>query len=724
MKAETQETLPAAGEERGASAGRSRLTRLLPWGCLGLLLALHFALLMTRFAPAIATPDANGYWAQGSLLFTTGRTWFEPQADAQYVGGHWLVTESGRYFSRYPPGLSVLVGLVYRLFGHEAGVLVNPGLAALSLVGLYLLLKRFLGPWWSLAGVFVLAANPVFNQHAIWCFAHMAVTFCLAWGLYFLARWSGRGRLWEVFLAGLFLGCIPAVRYPEAIFGLGAGVFLLMHLGSRKRLWLHCLVAAAGAALPLAPLLVRNHLAFGAFYRTAYALTNEQTGFGWGHFSSHFIAYVRGLHGEGVGPFFLPGVAGMTAMCCLRRWRRRGVLLALLAAPSALLYMAYYWGGGRGGAGMRFLLPTFICYIFAGVWLLARLTQRAPAALKYSALAVVLLLQFAWGSFHTRTEGEQLQHKKRVLVLVTDALEERARPGDVVVAGPQILQHLDFVRRWRLADLKNLRPVRPGGASRGMRLRGGDPDAPAPMQVEKRELRAEKYKDLPPREQERRMARGLHGWTGEHKVYYVGTESELAELRGLMFNRKAFRVVARIALPEAPPAPERGRGPGMPGRGRRLPAPGPGGPGDARRRPGGDGRGFPRRGRGGPRGRRNFLQGEKELVIAEWSYKPGGYPLRPGDPGGSLPPGARPPGGRPGPGTRPELPEKLAERVRKLRRLLRRMLDAGQRPDYFWPRRRGQELRRLLDAKRFKEANDLLDEALKDYKRGPPKERK
>ncbi len=130
-----------------ASGGRARaLVRFLPPACLVLILILHFLFLLSQFAPAIATPDANGYWAQGSLLFTSGRTSFELEADTQYVGMHWLITDSGRYFSRYPPGLAVVAGLMYGLFGAKASVLVNPVLAMLSLVGLYLLSRRFVGP--------------------------------------------------------------------------------------------------------------------------------------------------------------------------------------------------------------------------------------------------------------------------------------------------------------------------------------------------------------------------------------------------------------------------------------------------------------------------------------------------------------------------------------------------------------------------------------------------
>jgi hypothetical protein len=653
------------------------------------MLALHFAFLMSRYAPAISTPDANGYWAQGSLLFGEGRTWFKTECDMQYVNMHWLVTPEGKYFSRYPPGLAVVVGLVWRVFGHEAGVLVNPVLATLSLLGLFFLTRRMLGPWWALAAAAALAVNPIFNQHAIWCFAHVAVTAPLVWGLFFLLRWSDGGKLRDAFVAGLILGCIPTIRYPEAIFALGIGTFLLVHLRARPKIWLHWLVAAAGALVPVVPLLVHNHMAFGAFYRTAYALTNEQTGFSWDYFRQHFLNYVRGLHAEGAGPYFLAGLVGMTAMCCLREWRRVGVLLALLTVPPALVYMAYYWGGrgGRGGGvgGMRFLVPTFAVYVLAGTWLLARATEKAPARLRYSAVAAVLLLQALWGAFHTGEGAARLRHQKRVLAVATDALEKHAKPGDVVLSGRQMLQHLDYVRKWKLADLGNLGPGR-GGRFFG---RDRDPDAPSPRQAEKDRLRAEKYEGLSAREREILMAGDLWTWAGGRKIYFVGAAEELKELPGPIFNSGHFRIVARVPLPEAPKTSSRtGRG-GMRPPGRPGGVPGAGG----RRPPGG--RRFP--GRGGFVGRRGFGSDLKEIVIAEWDYQPGSV-----SPSSSATP------------TR----ARLDERVRKLRVLLRRFFDSGRRPDYFWPPSRDRQLRQLMSQGKLKEADELLDRALADYRRG------
>src|SRR5690242_10750756 len=95
-------------------ARTSGRVRYVPWGVLLLIviLAAYCLLLSTRYASAISEPDDNGYFAQGTLLAQTGRTWFVPQSDAQYIGMHWLITPKGHYISRYPPGLAVIIGAV------------------------------------------------------------------------------------------------------------------------------------------------------------------------------------------------------------------------------------------------------------------------------------------------------------------------------------------------------------------------------------------------------------------------------------------------------------------------------------------------------------------------------------------------------------------------------------------------------------------------------------
>jgi hypothetical protein len=484
----------------------------------------------------------------------------------------------------------------------------------------------------------------------------MAVTAPLVWGLVFLAWWSDRGKLWQILVVGLLFGIIPTVRYPEALFALGAAVFVLWHARERRRLWLHAVVGAGGAAIPIVPLLIRNQIAFGAFYRTGYSLTNEQTGFGWEYFREHFVGYIRSLNSDGVGLLFALGAVGIVLMCADRRSRRYGVLLALLVVPVTLLYMAYYWGAGMGGgmAGtMRFLVPTFVCYGVAGTWLLAHVTRPSSTALKASVALVVLVLQFIWGGLSSNAEGRQLRYEKQVLARVTDALEEHIERGDVVIADQQLLQHLDFVRHWRLVDPMALRPM--GGFGRAMRGPGGeaDSDDPMPMQREKLAARMEKYAGMSRPEQAYALANDVDTWAGDKKVYFVGTEEALEQMRG-PFGQGTFRIVARVTLPESPPMPDAGRrrGPGrMPGGpgGAGTPGGPPGGGPVGRIGPGPDGGGpdgmgpaFPRAagrdarqtqrsrpgGMGGPVGgpmggpMGGASRYGDELVIAEWTSRP------------------------------------------------------------------------------------------------------
>jgi 4-amino-4-deoxy-L-arabinose transferase-like glycosyltransferase len=587
-----------------------------------LVLAVYAIFLWQRFSPAIVTPDANGYWAQGSLLAQTGQTGFKPGSDSQYIGMQWLVTPDGFFYSRYPPGLAVIIAVIYKIAGYRASVMVNPVMAVLTLAGLFFLLRRLASGWWALAGVVALALNPTFNHHAIACDSHMAVTFFLTWGLFLLLRWSERGSIWEIFAAGLLLGAIPTIRYPEAIFGAAIVAFLLWYWRSRPRIWLHYLAATVGAAIPIIPLLVRNQLAFGSFWKTAYALTNEQTGFAWEYFEQHYSTYIRQLSGEGVGLLFGLGILGATWMCGVKRWRATGVMLVLLIVPVTVLYMFYYWGPEMSGGTMRFLLPTFVCYVAAGVWLLSHATDKVSPALSVSIALVLLAMQAVWGIPQSLSSSDRLRYQKQILAQVTDTLEKHTQHGDVILARQQFLQHLDFVRQWRLADQSLMR----GQIGMGRFFNFQDnADAPSWRQVEKDRERAEKFAGMTQTERERYAANDIHQWAGNHKVYFVGTERDLRRTRGGWFlYPDSFKIIARIPLPEPPPQP---RNEGLMGAGR---------PREQNQTSGGQstqppplGGRFPSTQQGGsPRFARpgggifglDFLQGEKELVIAEWKY--------------------------------------------------------------------------------------------------------
>ena len=56
------------------------------WALLVLIIVGQALLVLWDFQPAIASTDANGYWAQGAVIANTGHTYVDPEKDAQYAG--------------------------------------------------------------------------------------------------------------------------------------------------------------------------------------------------------------------------------------------------------------------------------------------------------------------------------------------------------------------------------------------------------------------------------------------------------------------------------------------------------------------------------------------------------------------------------------------------------------------------------------------------------------
>ena len=343
----------------------------------------HLVWLGAHLAPAIMSPDANGYVVQARLIADAGRTSFTTESTVQFVGMHWLETTDGVFHSRYPAGLPLLFAAAWKLGGLGALVWVNPVLASATLVLVYFLARRFTGGWTALLAAAVVATVPVTNQHALDADAHVAATFFLVAGVLALLRFGETRAAATGLLAGGLLGAVPTIRYPEAMVGVTVAVWLLWQVKPVVRVW----PAVLGAALPIGALCVHNAAAYGAFWRTGYALTNEQTGFGVGYFLSHALGYLQALGGQGLALFFAFGAAGIAALAAEWRTRAAGVLFAGIVTPLVLLYMAYYFGGGGpgGGAGaaagnLRFLVPTFPFFAIAGAWLLGRMAEQFGAA--------------------------------------------------------------------------------------------------------------------------------------------------------------------------------------------------------------------------------------------------------------------------------------------------------------------------------------------------------
>ncbi|MBN2288512.1 MAG: glycosyltransferase family 39 protein [Candidatus Glassbacteria bacterium] len=513
---------------------------------LAALLAAHLAFTLAFFRSAISSPDANGYFKQARLIAERQRTWFSLESPLQFVAPHWLDAGDDRYFSKYPPGLPVLLAAVYGLAGPVAALLVNPWLTVLTLLGLYLLCSRWAGRWWGLFAVAVMAVNPIVNHHTLFADSHAAASCCLVWGVYLLSAWSEDFSPSKGFAAGFLLGAIPAVRYAEAVFGLGTGLFLVLFVMQNRRALKPALTIVAGAFLPLAALALRNRLAFGAFWKTGYGLSGEQTGFGLEYFMQNSVRYLSDIMGEGAGAITVLAAAGVVLMIAGRGTRLRGILLAGLIIPSTLLYMSYYFYAGAGGTAwptLRFLLPTFYLYALAAAWFLREVSAGLRSGGRALAVAV-LVLSVCWGLPQSAAALVMQERNNEPLAEITRVVEESVPAGSVVIAPRQVQQQLDYLGRWRLADeiyfgRKRLMP--PVGET-------GRSGRPGPVSgMEERRETLEAFSGPGVSGLSKKLRAELRHWAGtDSTVYWIG---DLERIRSLVGENDIIEVVAELEMP-------------------------------------------------------------------------------------------------------------------------------------------------------------------------------
>jgi len=514
----------------------------------GAVLAVHLAWLCSHVVPAYASPDADGYFAQAERLAEHGDLTFRAESPVEYLPIHWLELPDGRFISRYPPGLPVLLAGAWRLFGRTAAFYVNPLLATLTLLFVFLLCRPWVGDRLALVAMIVFAVNPLANVHALHSDAHTASTFFLVSGLWALDGWLRQGGWGRAALAGLLLGATPAMRYAEAAAALGVAV---MVLANWKRLAGHrnqILALAAAAALPLGLLLAYNQLHFGAFWKTGYALTNEQQ-IRWAFFRRDWHAYLEGLLGSGIGPFFALGVAGLAALLTRRETRALALGLGLVIAAISAVYAGYYFNRGPGGASMRFLLPTLPLYLLPALWLLARLDSALIRNVAVGAvLAVTLLLSIPLSA--RQVAGEFVLTQRAAALL--GWIEEDIPAGSVIVADHGIHEEIHFTGRWKLADVTVVVGAGPRGGRRElMASLFGGADTPRPMQPGKGEKLRARYRGLSPEETARRALEDLAVWarTGSGEIYWVGDRAQVERFAHQTGGAAAFELAGRIELP-------------------------------------------------------------------------------------------------------------------------------------------------------------------------------
>ncbi|MEZ5989742.1 MAG: glycosyltransferase family 39 protein [Planctomycetota bacterium] len=557
---------------------------------LALALACGYAwLLLPATHGTFQSPDANGYFVQAALLVDHGSTELVPSSPLDYIGMHFLETADGRFFSRYSPGLGVLMAGPYALWGPEAALKLQPLMAAATILLLFLLVRRYAGDGLALLAALLWALHPLAAVHALNWGAHTALTFFLVAGCWVLEAWAREPRWWKALLAGLLLGAIPTIRYAEVVAGLGVAAFMVAHVVRRRDRLPDLFVALAGALVPVGLLLWRNYSIYGDPLDTGYALTGEQqagTGFAWAFFDAKWLQYVEALSTSGLGLFLALGLAGLAGMCVRRDTRPTALLVGLVVLPITAVYAAYYWGaqgGGQGLMGLRFLLPTLPLWLVPAFWFFATAGRDRAVGVGLGLLFVAQCgLLYAEGRPQVERTIASLERTRQAY----DFVAEEVPDGSALIVDRRLAETLQFYPRWRLLDASvvgagagagrrgpggfqpgGFGPGRaggpPGGATNGQP--GETPDRASPMQQGKASRLREDLLVRDAGERARRVTGLLYDVVEKGQaLYWIGRPEEVEAFADNLFPGDRFTEVAKVEL--AGDAGDAARGAGQPAR--------------------------------------------------------------------------------------------------------------------------------------------------------------
>ena len=268
---------PRAGARSALSS--TDLRRAAGLGGIAFLLRLAFVLLVER-SPF---PDGSGspaeLSAELSALGLFSDPFFYHRGAELLAAGDGLSSDVGVPTAQWPPVFPALLSLAYRVAGPEplAGELLNALLGALTVVVLYLLVRRMFGRAEATVAAALLAVLP---GQILWTDLLLAETLYtfLVVGTLALAVMLPR-RPWAVVVLGVAIGIATLTR-GEGLLLLGAAMAVWWPDMPRRELLARTAALAAVAVLTIAPWTVRNALVMDAFIPLS---TNSSTTLWSGH---------------------------------------------------------------------------------------------------------------------------------------------------------------------------------------------------------------------------------------------------------------------------------------------------------------------------------------------------------------------------------------------------------------------------------------------------------
>ncbi|RKY86534.1 hypothetical protein DRP98_00140 [candidate division KSB1 bacterium] len=484
---------------------------------ISLLCVFHFLFLLKFFAPAISTPDAQGYFTQGRIIATHGQTFFTPQNNVQYIGSHWYSQDGQKYYTTFPPGFPCLIAIAYKLFGAKSTFLVNPILASVSLLIFFFLCKNWLSNSWSLVAVFLLAINPFYNEHALFGDSHTSVVFFFLVALLFLMKAIKTDNWIYGIISGLAIGVVPAIRYAEFVLCIVFSGYIFWQFHAKQLSLRTCVSSIVGIVIVLTPLAVRNQIAFGKFWITGYSQLNTQALFGFNYLIEHFIPFIMLLVTAGMGILFLFSIGGFVRLLKDPNTKSIGIYFLLSISILILTYMAYFWPPDP--QTMRFLLPTFPIYTIAAVYFISQLKGKYQIVY----LSIALLVSLPWGVSGSLRAVKSLKARNSVLANITRYIERKIKAGNIIITYEGICQNLDLLGKWKLIDMSILAKADPLMGQR-------------PMKPMRNEYASKVYDSLHGDEFKKQLIKDLSQWSAK-RIFLIAYESEIGMLSKLIDDR-------------------------------------------------------------------------------------------------------------------------------------------------------------------------------------------
>ena len=385
--------------------------RIQQWHVPSAVVALCFVLAFA--APVHVAPcgtQASHYALVRSLASGTARidrdAWFT--CDKAFFRGH--------YYSVKPPGLAVASLPTYLLLDHT-GLLPNDMrwaiwlLSLTTLVPAALLLVYLVGrtaeaiaPGWGRFTAIALGAGTLVLPFGSLWFAHVPAALLAFAAFVIVRRRDDTLSNVHAFAAGLLAGSAVLFEYPLAL----VAAALLLYAGICRDLGT-TVRFLAGAAVPIAGLLLYNRWAFGSILHFSYKYAlplhtthsgkvvgeNDRGFFGitWpsGHALAEILFSPRGL--VTLSPICVVGAVAIVLL--YRHARAEAVLLGALVA-AFLIYNAGYTlntAGPFGGdtPGPRFLI-AIVPFLLVAAGLVARAAPGATAALLVGSVSAMALV--------------------------------------------------------------------------------------------------------------------------------------------------------------------------------------------------------------------------------------------------------------------------------------------------------------------------------------------